>query len=334
MRSTILLCILITFNQKQSFSQWIFEEKFNSIIPNMIYGQPAGILDDLNWYSYDGDTLIDGSGESRPNAWFRTLAFTLVDSIAATGDTNHVMASNSMFITPGKAKNWLITPAIYIESGQGWLQWRSAPFSTPYKLDGFKVLASTTTNDTSSFTIKLFETAEYTGPGNMGADFNLYNFNPTTSFIHGWDGDIIQPEEVQYYGDSSQWRGVLTQNSYACLPFSNQSIYLAFVHDSFDDNMISIDDIKIWGACVGVSDEKNDLDLTILPNPFIDQLSINSSSEINKIKIFDVSGRLQFSIDPKTNSVSLDLSFLSSAPYFVEISSNEDHRTYKIIKTE
>lgn len=333
MQKIILLILLLVFYQKSSLSQYIFEEEFNSTIPNMVYSTPPGILFDTNWYSYDGDTLLDGSGAARPPAWYRTLAFAPIDGISGT-DTNYVMASNSNFIIPGKAKNWLITPAIYIESGQGYLRWASAPLSTPYKLDRFRVMASTTTNDTSSFTTTLFKTAEYAGPSNMGGNFNLYNFNPSTLWIHGWDGFSIQNTQVEFTGDSSKWVGVLTEKAYACLPYSNQFIYLAFVHDSFDDNLISIDNISIWGACVEVSENKIDLDFKIAPNPFTNFLSINSAIAIDKIKIFDISGRIQLLQNASSNNVSLDLTFLSPAPYFIEIISSEIRKTYKIIKTE
>ncbi len=77
-----------------------------------------------------------------------------------------------------------------------------------------------------------------------------------------------------------------------------------------------------------------DLNTTLIfPNPTFGQVNIVSKSLVNKIKLIDIQGRelkeFQFE-NPKLNT-KIDLSFLASGVYFLNIKQNEKYENFKII---
>lgn len=335
MRVIITFSVVILHFYQNLYSQVFFTEDFQNPIINMVNGAPPGILNDTNWYNYDQDALLDGSGEARPGNWYKKYAFALADSLTITGDTNFIFASNSKFSSPGKARNWLITPSISVTPFTT-ISFKSATYTTPFKLDGFKVLVSTTTNDTSAFTDTVFVASEYTGPGNIGSDFALYNFSSYTNWIQGWDGFTIQMAELEYLGDSSQWRGVLTEHFSNCA-FTFQSIYVAFVHDSFDDNLISLDDIGVFTCGLVESNEQTEF-FILNPNPFSEEISlslINPNLLGNEFSFYvsDQTGRKIMSKNIESQNTSIQLSQLSKGIYTLTIFKRDEIiQTKKIVK--
>lgn len=65
-------------------------------------------------------------------------------------DTNKLMASASIFTTPGKANDWMVTPQIKIYGKGAKLCWKSMALSAAKK-DGLKVYVSTKSADMSDF---------------------------------------------------------------------------------------------------------------------------------------------------------------------------------------
>lgn len=66
------------------------------------------------------------------------------------GDTNKLMASASIFTTPGKANDWMVTPQLKIYGEGAKLSWKSMALSA-VKRDGLKVYVSTKSADMSDF---------------------------------------------------------------------------------------------------------------------------------------------------------------------------------------
>lgn len=261
---------------------------------------PVGTNTDSMWYNYDADQLADGAGgtNARPDDWWQILAF--ADSnlyIQGTTDTNIVMGANSWFSSPGQADNWLITSNVQL-GDHDTLFWKAAPRQTPRYVDGYEVRLSTTTNSDLAFTNLLFTAAEMTAISGTSADstFSGYTFS-TPGFVHGLDGTY-----TEFDNDSARLIGILKPFSMPLDAYANQNVFIAFHHTSFDDNLISIDDIMIRGTAsnpiAGIKENKFDLNLNVFPNPAGDNAQLNfqltAETEVT-INVNDVTGKLVYS---------------------------------------
>ena len=64
---------------------------------------------------------------------------------------NMVAAASSWFSSPGKADNWLITPAVTIEDANTIFKWVGLSPNASFR-DGYRVMVSTSGNTVSDFT--------------------------------------------------------------------------------------------------------------------------------------------------------------------------------------
>lgn len=253
----------------------------------IITGAPSGTTNEPLWTNFDYDGLGDGSSSNRPGEWFLGTGFSTTDS--ATG----ILMSNS-WTNDGSTPvaNYLITPAIQIVDGTAMLSWKSAPFQTPKYLDGYLVLASTTTNLESAFTDTLFVGAEYASHNNTAdSSFSAFTFSPNNGFIHGMDGTYIE-----YAGDSLRFIGELRPFTESLAAYAGQHVYIAFVHYSHDDNLFSIDDILITGTAPNsISELSPDVTLNVYPNPAAGSVNISytlGSETPVFVDAYDMSGKL------------------------------------------
>jgi len=73
--------------------------------------------------------------------------------------------------------------------------------------------------------------------------------------------------------------------------------------------------------------------ISIYPNPVTNQLTISSISTISKVSIIDVSGRVIRTINTnKVSTLTIDLSQLSAATYFIKVQNQQGNSTKKILK--
>ncbi len=237
---------------------------------------------DTVWVSLDLDANMDANG--RPGNWYWSPnAFGGFDSTGC-------VFSSSWFNSPAACANYFITPPIQIIDGAAVLNWKSAPRQTPRYLDGYQILVSTTDNYEISFTDTIFSAAEYTSGGSAnGYNFSLYGFTP--GFQHGADSTY-----VEFDADSSAFIGLLRPFSVSLAQYSGQTIYIAFLHDAFDDNLIALDDILVTGnLSVGINETELLTSATLYPNPATDRahLRFNTSKAGNtNFSIYDVQGRI------------------------------------------
>lgn len=68
------------------------------------------------------------------------------------------------------------------------------------------------------------------------------------------------------------------------------------------------------------------------PNPFNSILNVSAKDNIERIVIFDISGKMVKTYNIKASQIQLDLSDLSKGFYFVKISNNSGSKTEKLIK--
>lgn len=285
---------------------------------------PPGNPYDTAWYNIDLDMLTPvGANNGVGPAWFWSQVFADSD----TAQFINCMAARSWFEEIGQAKNYLITPAIPIVDGNAVLHWRSAPFQTPRYLDGYKVLISSTTNDIEAFTDTVFvaaEMLELAPPSDTSGNFAAYVFSP--GFVHGLDGTYIEPTS-----SAMRKRGKLRPFSYNLSAYAGKFIFVAFYHDSDDDNLISVDEILVTGTydpTFGLDKAKiPGLSVRTYPNPADRWLTIELFAEKPlddvQLQILDVSGRVV--ISQYAGSVqgawqhSLDVSRLAPGLYALRI---------------
>lgn len=343
---TFLSVLLIGVSASTQAQDTLLFENFqaDSFPHIMVTNQPppANITDSV-WYSFDGDQFDDGSpsGE-RPGAWYLSMAFANADSTdLATMDTNIVMISNSWFTNPDQANNWFITRNIQL-GDHDTLFWKSAPFQTPRYLDGYQVLLSTTNNEDLSFTEVLYTAAEMTGLSTVPGDSSSFtNHQFSTGFVHGLDSTYIEADSVNA---TAAFRGVLRPFSVALDAYANQNVFIAFHHNSYDDNLISIDDILVRGTpsnpVASIKElGRNDLSLNVFPNPAVENAQINfqlaNETEVT-ITVADVSGKVIYS-ENKGSMVAgrhfamINTSALAKGFYTIAVKTQNSTNTTKLI---
>ena len=83
-----------------------------------------------------------------------------------------------------------------------------------------------------------------------------------------------------------------------------------------------------------VNENSLDLDIKVYPNPFNDKLlcKLNLPGVSFTVNVFDVSGRIVYSSSEMGENFEVDLAFLSSGFYEVNICNSKVNKTYKVIK--
>lgn len=76
------------------------------------------------------------------------------------------------------------------------------------------------------------------------------------------------------------------------------------------------------------ANDPTEFNIKFFPNPCSNLLNIESNSEIGKVNLFDINGRLIYSEDIKSKSSNIDISTLNSGIYFIQ----RDKLKIKIIK--
>jgi len=268
---------------------------------------------DTVWVNFDVDGLADAN--ARPANWFWS------DVGFSTVDVTGCLFSSSWFGSPGQAKNYLITPPIQIVDGNAVITWKSAPRQTPSYLDGYQVVVSTTDNIETSFTDTVFVAAEYlTG---SGFDFGAYTFS--SGFVHGADGLFL---EYDAGADSSQLIGIFREQSASLAAYAGQTIYIAFLHGSFDDNLIAVDDILVTGTLSnGIKDLDSKSIISVSPNPASDMMKVTynlpGTAQV-KANIYDVKGTLVKSVEKGmqiagNQQIDLNVNDLNNGQYILQI---------------
>ena len=333
--------LFISFSAATAQDTLLYED-FNDSIglpPIFAFGNvqyPNAILGDTIWTNYDQDQLPDGSGGGRPDEWFWTFPYVTADSAAHSS----CFAGNSWtndFANP--IANWLITPSIQIVDALGNLSWFSASRQTPYYLDGYAVLVSTSNNDLPNFTDTLFVASEYDDESgayiNHGSNFANYVFTPAGGFVHGMDLTYITDEAGT--GDSSRWAGVLRPFTVSLAAYSGMDIYIAFKHNSHDDNILYLDDILVTGTMPNAIEELPDFAVSVYPNPCTDFVNVNI--DINKyhnanVQLMNNSGQMIYTSPLVTQNHKINLQNMASGVYYVKILCDEGNIVKKLIVTK
>lgn len=234
---------------------------------------------DTMWVNYDEDGLP--AEASYPSTYFFDLDWSSPDSIPAT-DSNFVFVSRSWLVGfDTSASNWLISPAMQIVDANATLHWKSAPYQGPRYMDGYavKILVGSQEAGNSSTTVtEVFRAAEMTNIIGVGGSVDLSNFEFSYGYIHA-DGYTLTDYFIAADSAAGETThlGVLEPHSLSLADFAGQTIYVAWHHDSSDDNLLMIDDLLLLGT-EPVSGTNNpsvaDLRFVTYPNPVDNLLNV------------------------------------------------------------
>ena len=100
-------------------------------------------------------------------------------------------------------------------------------------------------------------------------------------------------------------------------------------------NYVRYDDITYMSfmpSSNSILESKKD-NISIYPNPVINNLTIKNEEAIDELKIFDVQGKMHLHLSPKSEIVDIDMSLFPAGVYFLQIVSQNKVNTSKIIKS-
>ncbi|HRI59419.1 MAG TPA: T9SS type A sorting domain-containing protein [Saprospiraceae bacterium] len=271
----LFLCLVgfILTGQSVVFPDTLVNERFETDPTPFMVPAPSG--DDEDWVNWDVDlkTPLCVENGATPNGWYWEGDL----SYANPGETdNNAFTSCSFLDLPSDEshnRNWLILSPVFIPDSTYWLCWRSLAFQGPMFVDGYKVLVSNGSNDPVSgdYTDTVFIAAQMLSAINLGSlDVNAYIYsngyiqaNAYTDTNYYFTG--YTPNGLPFY------RGRLEPHAVSLKNYANESIYIAFLHDSDDDNLIQVDDIVISNSHTSATQSiENVLFFNVLPNPVRD----------------------------------------------------------------
>ena len=204
---------------------------------------------------------------------------------------NIVATSPSWFVTIAQADRWLVSPAITL------------PANSANSLAFFARAHEGTPYD-DGFKLKISTT-----------NTAKSSFTNILSVAHAVFAPIS--DLTPYTVDLSAYKG--------------QTIYLAWVNDYTNGNLLSIDDIDITTTPLMAVNDVNKNNLTVYPNPTADYFSINNVKDVVSVKIYDLSGKVVKSQLESVND-KFDISSLEKGIYTVSIKTKSGVVTKKIIK--
>ncbi|MBU6341370.1 MAG: T9SS type A sorting domain-containing protein [Bacteroidetes bacterium] len=260
--------------------------------------------DDIFWVNWDEDRKKTNCGTSSSPADSLSPWYWDYDLGADVISNNNAFTSCSFSSKAFRSRNWLITPPVYIEDSSYVLSWKSSAFQGPFLTDGYHVLISAQGNFPEDFADTLFSASETTTPfsvsNSMGfpLDVSKYNYSPGYLHANGYTN-------TQYYSfvdtdfPNGFYLGKLEPHIVSLKAYTGKTVYVTFLHDSFDDFLLQIDDILIARAKLsGVLQTvlRNDWGLTVWPSLVQDRARVQwegMDDENNlTLQIFDLEGRI------------------------------------------
>jgi hypothetical protein len=113
--------------------------------------------------------------------------------------------------------------------------------------------------------------------------------------------------------------------------FDIQTDYDANVDAS--QNTFNVDNFQ-FGEFASLSDHRVKLikDVSLYPNPVRDVVNISAGESIQRVRVYDLTGRMVKQANPNTADFSLDVADLSKGVYFVKLNAGDREATTKLIK--
>ena len=337
---TLLVLCYSTFAFSQGMDTLIYEN-FQVDPSDQMAFFPDDNTSDV-WINWDEDGLP--AAESADSDWFQDTDWGQVDSIPPT-DTNFIFRARSWLESfDTSSSNWLITPAIDIIDDQATLHWSSAPFQGPRYMDGYsvRILVGSNSYFDADQNDVVFKAAEMTGWIGDNTSLNLDTFTFSSGYIHaeGFSNPLyfVPPDSTD-----DAYTPRLEPHSVSLADYAGQTIYVAFHHDSSDDNWIMVDDILLLGTkMVSSTNQLDEADVRFVtyPNPVNNYLNVmyrlREAGQLS-LELFDVQGKLVSALPVQTEGIGeytkrLDLRNLVPGNYTLMLSIDGKTISKKIVK--
>jgi hypothetical protein len=286
-----------------------------------------------DWINYDADALADAN--ARPQDWFVTDDFRYVIEEYDT-DTNFMMASSSWLegFLEGN-RNYLILPELDIDADNIVISWTSSTRQAPRYADGYSLVVSPdaeVADPTTAFTDFLFRASQMVSIDGDGSslDYNDFTWNPTPGDGFGGTGYLHADNftDLDYLILDDIYIGKLEPHVMSLAAYEGETIRIAFLHDSDDDNLIGVDDILVeYMEPTGLIDYSFEQLLDFYPNPASDVLNLSFSNLVKDqavVNIYNAMGTLvmtqQFAGNELTTVQNINVNNLAAGFYSIQVS--------------
>jgi len=319
-------------------SDTLLQHTFEGILDpaDTMLTQPTG--NDLHWVNYDQDNKVGlcVNNGSTPKGWYWE---------SDLGFVNPNMANNDAFTscsflngTNPQNRNWLITSPITIPEENFWLCWRSLSYYGPDFMDGYKVLVSSSTNLPEGFTDTVFRAAQTVQSLNLGSlDLNDYIFSEGYIHANGYTDDAYF--FVDFEGNNPFYHGKMEPHTVNLSAYAGQTIYIAFLHDSYDDFQLQIDDILVSKQTVSTSSAANVFEyFNVMPNPVRDLAFVNwktPTPQAGRLSVVNQRGEILFEQNFNARSegqIHLDAQDFAPGIYYCRLETATGQSTKMLVK--
>jgi len=332
-------------------SQVVLEEDFQGFANNgtIEFVAEPDDADADDWLNIDLDFIPANAGG--PQDWFGNTDYRYIEEDVIVGDTNFIMASQSWLdgFAPGN-RNYLITPEIEVSEDMI-LTFSVSTRQGPRYADGLSVVVSPDAdmsdleNNFSDVLFRQAQMVEATGwnedfygdafascsAGN-GLDIAAYCWYPEvgdgtggTGYVHADSYTLMDYLILDDAG--TNYVGTLEPHTVSLADYVGETIRIAFLHDSDDDNLIGVDDIIVEVETANALAELSFNEfLSIYPNPATEAINLDFSVFVKNnavVNIYDSNARLISSetyagSQLNTNNV-IDISNLTAGVYSMQV---------------
>ncbi|MFN0036670.1 MAG: T9SS type A sorting domain-containing protein [Saprospiraceae bacterium] len=335
--ATLLLAFPLIGQSNDPAPDTLLLHTFEGILDpaDTMLAQPNG--DDIHWVNYDQDnkTGLCVSNGDTPKGWYWESDLGFVDPNMAD---NYAFTSCS-YLQGGNPqnRNWLITSPVFIPDSSYSLSWRSLSYYGPDYMDGYRVLASIGTNFPADFNDTLFSAAQTILSLQSGSlELNDYLFSD--GYIHANGYTKEDYFFVDFEGNAPFYHGKLEPHRVSLAAFAEQTVYLAFLHDSYDDFQVQVDDILVSNQTVSAPVPANFVYFNVLPNPVREFAFVNWKTETpqaGRLSVADQCGKVVF--EKKFNArtegqVCLEAQDFPPGIYFCKLETASGQATKLLVK--
>lgn len=342
---TIYLCLILGLSVSSANAQGLnaepdtllFQPFQGSVDPgDTMLPEPTG--SDEHWVNFDqdkkqGQCVANGI---TPLGWYWESDLGATDP--STTD-NYAFTSCSFLkgLNP-QNRNYLITPPLYIPNATYALSWRSLSYYGPDYMDGYHVLVSTGLNTPNQFTDTLFGAAQTVDRFQVGSlDLNDYLFSP--GYIHANQYTNTDYFFVDEEPNGIFYHGKLEPHSVSLAPYAGKQIYIAFLHDSYDDFQLQVDDILVLSPGASAVATPVGIDyFEISPNPAGASTQVHwvtAETEDGVLNISDINGKTVYEkgFSPRADGqITLETSDWAPGVYYCHLATTHGQAVRKILK--
>jgi hypothetical protein len=344
----VLLTLLLIFSGQGLFAQaftapdTLLNENFEIDPTPEMLSFPNG--DDVFWVNWDEDgavtdCAVNENGEPTVSTWYWEYDLSQQQPI-----TNNAFTSCSFGVAPFRSRNWLIAPPVYVADSTYVLSWRSSAYQGPFFVDGYHVLVSKTGNFPGNFTDTIYRGAETTTPfsvaQSMGFPLDVSKYTYSPGYIQA---DAYTKPEYYFFNPDGVYpffQGKLEPHHYWLKDYVGKTIYVAYLHDSFDDYILQVDDILMARDPL-ISATHNlaqNLGFQISPNPVAAQTTLRwnlvQDAAVN-IHLYNGTGQLVWEsplLDKSARQYSISLHHLPAGVYQCVLKTDVGVATLPLVK--